>query len=411
MTPQAHQIMHSDYSYVHSRLLITVICLLILSGCSNRVKHNPLSPGLFQQVDFSSSIPERWWGDSKPDGIDDWMKASIPELQTRYPEAFDQNPSNNPRLDSLMISGGGANGAFGAGLLSGWTQSGLRPAFQYVTGVSTGALIAPFAFLGSDYDDLLLELYSSVNDETIFERKSLFSVPFTSSVRDTYPLASLIQGFITQTLIEEIGRQRLQGRLLLIITTHFDAQRPVVWDIGAIANNRGDQALALIHKVLLASAAVPVYFPPIPIAWEINGNQFTELHVDGAVTRNIYAYPAQVNLKALDASQGASFQRRIFVIQNSNLTRVYQPAETSILSMATRAISMLALSQARSDIERIYYLAERDGLEFNMIAIPDTYETKPALNFDARYMQNLIELGSQIGRQGDFWQHIPPSLE
>jgi len=382
---------------------------LFLAACVSPVSHQPLSAEEFADINFSELAPYRWWGDEAPIELEAGIKQLAPALNARFPEARNANPKTAPMFSTLVISGGGANGAFGAGILSGWTESGKRPQFDYVTGVSTGAIIAPFAFLGPEYDYQLLEIYMSLNPDEIF-RFSISGGLFGSAVSDTTPMRQKVETYINADIVEAIAAQSRTGRSLAIITTHLDANRPVVWDIGAIAQLPMGQALPLIRQLILASSAIPAFFPPVTIDWEFDGQRFTELHVDGAVTRQVFAYPAQFRASKLNELLGLTFRQQIFVIQNGNTKSVYQPAPVKTLPIARRALDVLLLNQLNGDVERIYNLAKRDGIDFHMVAIPEDFLADGSVDFDPDYIRSLIALGRGIGRTGEFWRDLPPSL-
>jgi len=390
-------------------LLTAVLLSVLLAACVSPVSHQPLTAQEFAKVNFTELAPFRWWGDEAPSQLESGIRQLAPALEARFPEAKNANPKTAPVLSTLVISGGGANGAFGAGILSGWTESGNRPQFDYVTGVSTGAIIAPFAFLGPDYDYQLLEIYMSLNPDEIF-RFSIAGGLFGSAVSDTTPMRQKVETHITADIVEAIAAQSRSGRSLAIITTHLDANRPVVWDIGAIAQLPMIRALPLIRQLILASSAIPAFFPPVTIDWEFDGRRFTELHVDGAVTRQVFAYPAQFRASKLNELLGLTFRQQIFVIQNGNTKTVYQPAPVKTLPIARRALDVLLLNQMNGDVERIYNLAKRDGIDFHMVAIPQDFLADGSVDFDPDYIRSLIALGRGIGRTGDFWQDLPPTL-
>ena len=395
--------------YRHLLRILTMVPLVILvTACNLHIDHRPLNSAEFEQTDFTSLVPERWWGDTAPPNLEEAMTSLAPVLRKRFPEAANASPDEAPALSHLVISGGGADGAFSAGLLAGWTESGTRPEFEGVTGVSTGAMIAPFAFLGADYDEVLTEIYSSVGRDDIFHPTRVSGLLFGSALSDTLPLQRLVEKHVTPELIDAIAEQSRRGRSLSIVTTHFDALRPVIWDIGALARNRGRKAVPLIRQIIMASAAVPILFPPVPIEWEADGKTFTELHVDGGVSHQAFVYPAQLDVKALDDLLGLTFRRQVFVVLNSNANGVYEPAPVDLAGIAQRSLKTLLRNQARGDIERIYYLAERDGVDFNVVSIPTSFRADGSLEFDTDYMRDLLQLGLEIGRRGDFWQEQPP---
>ncbi len=194
----------------------------------------------------------------------------------------------------LAISGGGANGAFAAGLLVGWSDAGTRPEFTMVSGVSTGALAAPFAFLGPAYDERLRGVFTTYSTSDLVVRRNLLSILTGHSVFDTEPLEKVIARYVDQSMMETIAVEFRKGRRLWIATTNLDAGRPVIWNIGAIANSGAPGALELIHKVMLASASVPGAFPPVIIEVEANGNLYDEMHVDGGIISQIFVTPFNV---------------------------------------------------------------------------------------------------------------------
>jgi len=383
------------------RFCIILFIGLITASCATPIKHTPLTATEFNKVDFKQLIPERWWGDILPDGIEDGIKSSAELVIARH------SGSGVPTTNALVLSGGSANGAFGVGILAGWTESGDRPEFDYVTGISTGAMIAPLAFLGSDYDAALTDAYTSITQERVFRSKGLSGALWGSALADTAPLQELLEKYITVDVVRAIAAEQKRGRSLSVLTTHFDALRPTVWDITAIASNRGDAAAPLIRRIILASAAVPGLFPPVTIEWEHEGKSFTELHVDGAVTSQVFAYPQQIKMGELDKALGINLKRRVFVIQNGNSISFYKPAPVTTFSILRRAVSGLLLSQLNRDVERIYYVTQRDGIEFNTISIPDTYKADRSSEFDRDYMIELYNLGHATAKNGNFWQKKP----
>jgi predicted patatin/cPLA2 family phospholipase len=384
--------------------------ILLLSACAQTVIHHPLSTADYEAMDFADAGgTERWWGDALPPDLEAGLRENAKILRKRFPEAVHATQENAPVQNILALSGGGANGAFGAGVLVGWSESGQRPEFEMVTGSSTGSIIAPFAFLGSEYDDVLLEIYSSVTRDDIYQPKILTGLLSGSALADTTSLQNQIEKYVTQELVAAIAVEYQKNRTLFMVTTHFDAMRPMIWNIGAIATNGGPDATALIRKVILASSAIPIMFPPVPIEWEKDGKHFTELHVDGGVTRNVFAYPAQISVKQIEKIQGLTFRKKIFVIQNSNSQLRYEPAKTGVMSIAGRAVKGLLQNKGNADVERIYYLSQRDDIAFNMIEIPNSFVADGATDFDPDYIAELLALGRATGKRGDFWYDKPPS--
>ena len=266
---------------------ITLAFLLILTGCSSAPVRQPIPPEYILIAGIPGIPDARFWGDEWPtfsrERLETFTEA---DFRREYSGVYDKPHSY------LAISGGGANGAFGAGLLVGWTATGERPEFSMVTGVSTGALTAPFAFLGPDYDDKMKEVYTTTQTKDIAKKRNLLAAVFGDSMADTAPLQKLIAKYIDTEMIDAIAREYKKGRRLFIGTVNLDAGRSVIWNIGAIAASDYPQKKSLIHELLRASAAIPIAFPPVVIPVEAEGRQYDEMHVDGGTGSQVFVYPA-----------------------------------------------------------------------------------------------------------------------
>lgn len=383
--------------------------MLAVAACSREVAHNPLPVAAYEKTSLQEIFPDRFWGDELPPNFEKELRKAAPRLRQRFDIAKEENPGEPAAYRLLAISGGGANGAFAAGVLAGWTESGSRVGFDVVTGVSTGAIIAPFAFLGPDYDDTIVEIYESGAREKVFEFALVGGLLLGSAATDTTPLKREIERYITLDLIEAIADEHDKGKYLYIITTHFDANRPVVWDIGSIAARRDEEAVRLVRQVILASTAIPALFPPVPFEFELNGERFTELHVDGGLSNNLFAYPAQIQVNVLNDMLELPFQREVYLLINANEQFRYDPAPTGVVSITRRAISALLQNQLNADVDRIFRVSRRDDVAFNYVAIPESFDDDGATEFDPEYMQSLVDLGQEIGRTGNFWKDRPYS--
>jgi hypothetical protein len=308
----------------------------------------------------------------------------------------------------LAVSGGGDNGAFGAGLLNGWTQTGTRPQFKGVTGVSTGALIAPFAFLGPDYDDALRDVYTTINADNVFRFRGLMAALFNDAMADTTPLSEVIAKHLDQKLVDGIAAEYRKGRLLLIGTTNLDAQRPVIWNIGAIADSGHPGALDLIRQILRASAAVPGAFQPVLIDVELDGKKFQELHVDGGAIAQLFLYPPSLQLGQVALKR----ERHAYIIRNARLDPDFAESERRTISIAGRAISTMLSASGHNDVLRVYFISRRDGVDYNLEYIGRDFKgPEKKGEFDQAYMQALYAYGYQQGRAGPIWPKAPPSLD
>jgi hypothetical protein len=313
-----------------------------------------------------------------------------------------------PPADILAVSGGGGDGAFGAGLLVGWSEHGDRPAFKLVTGISTGALIAPFAFAGPKYDAALRDAYTNIQDADIFEKRSFLAAIFDDALADTRPMVRLAQRYYTRELLDDIAAESAKGRVLLVGTTNLDAREPVYWDMGAIAADRSPEAMKLFHRITMASAAMPGAFPPVMIDVTVDGKKYQEMHVDGGATRQAFIYPQTLHL-AEDARKGGFERKRaVYIIRNSRLDPDWASVDRRTLSIASRAVTSLIHTQGVGDLIRMYLTAMRDGLDYNLAYIPSTFTTPRKSEFDLVYMRALYDTGYAMAREGYRWsKHAP----
>src|SRR5512139_1695280 len=310
----------------------------------------------------------------------------------------------------LAISGGGDNGAYGSGFLNGWTATGKRPEFKLVTGVSTGALIAPFAFLGPKYDYVLERVYTTTSQKDIFKKRGLLKgALFGDAMADTTPLAKIIASYVNQQLLDEIATEYDKGRVLLIGTGNLDSLEPVIWNMTAIAASKDPRSIELFRNVLLASASIPGAFPPVMIDVNVDGTRYQEMHVDGGTMAQVFFVPPSISVKQLGPEQ--SRQRTLYVIRNARLDADWANVERRTMSIAARAIASLTRTQGIGDLYRIYLTAQKDGIDFNLTYIPPTFNTPHLEEFDTNYMRELYAVGQQAALSGTAWQKYPPGLE
>jgi hypothetical protein len=280
-----------------------------------------------------------------------------------------------------------------------------------VAGISTGALTAPFAFLGSEYDGILKKLYTTTSTDEIMKRRSLLSIFKADSVSETEPLRRILEDVIDGGTLEKIAIEHEKGRRLLIGTTNLDAERPVIWDLGAIAGSGAPNALTLVHDVLLASAAIPGIFPPVYVTVEAEGQSYDEIHVDGGTASQVFLYPASLDLQWMARQIGLKGQGRIYVIRNSRLDPEWTSVSPGILPIVERSIETLIRTQGIGDLYRIYLGAQRDGLDYNLAYIPSDFKEKPKEEFDPDYMYKLFDLGYRMSKNGYSWDKTPPGIE
>jgi len=383
------------------RSLVALLAVGAMTACASVPKRNPV-PEEWAETATIPGIPyARFWGDGLPPDYDERIEAVRARVQANNPEAVSKAPT------FLAVSGGGANGAFGAGLLNGWTAAGDRPEFTMVTGISTGALIAPFAFLGPAYDEDLKVFYTTVSTEDILKKRNPLTALTGDAIASTEPLKALIARYVDGAFLQALARECNRGRGLLIGTTNLDSGRPVVWSICTIATSGDPKALELVREILRASAAIPGAFPPIYFEVEANGQRYDEMHVDGGATSQVFLYPAKFDFHQFLEDVGLKGEPRMYVIQNARLEQKWEAVKPKLGAIIGRSILTLIETQGEGDVYRIYLGAQRDGVDFNLAYIPDSFGVEPQEPFDQNYMQTLFLLGYDLAKDGYPWENAP----
>jgi hypothetical protein len=315
-----------------------------------------------------------------------------------------------PTAHILALSGGGANGAFGAGLLVGWTTHGDRPKFKLVTGVRTGSLIAPFAFLGPEYDAQLTEVYTTINQSNVFEKRFATAALTENAMADTAPLYATISKYFDESMMARIAEEYEKGRLLVNQTTDLDAGRPVMWNIGAIAKSGRPEALVLIRQILLASASIPVAFPPVLFDVEARGASYQEMHVDGGTVSQAFLIPPSINPRLAQAEAG--YRRKIvaYVIRNGRLTTDWSDVDPQTLAIGEKAVSTMIDYNGVGDFYRFYLEMRRANAGFNLAYIGDDFHSEYKEEFDPGYMRALYRYAFDKAVKGYPWQTEPPEF-
>jgi predicted acylesterase/phospholipase RssA len=384
-------------------LMVVLGLNLIVVGCAStdRLPAVPLSIASKINIDIPDA---RFYPDT------DAQRMAVLGVQA-YKRAQAAHHGNLPTNYFLAISGGGDDGAFGAGLLAGWSARGDRPVFGLVTGVSTGALSAPFAFLGGEYDAKLKQVYTDTNSGDIFNKRSLLAAVANDAMTDTTPLRNMIAGFVDKAMIERIAEEYGKGRLLLIMTTNLDQGRSVIWNIGAIAASGYPGKQDLIVDILRASAAIPGLFPPVMLDVSIDGKLYQEMHVDGGAVAQAFLYPPSLNLTANSARFGIQRKRVAYVLRNGRLFRPEEDVKRQTLSIATQAISTMTATSGVNDTYRMYVTTKRDGVGFNLAYIDSDFTLPYKGPFDQGYMRALFEYGYEKGKAGYHWHKTPPGYQ
>jgi hypothetical protein len=319
----------------------------------------------------------------------------------------------SPKKNILVVSGGGMFGAYPAGVLAGWTETGTRPEFDVVTGVSTGALVGVFAFLGPAYDDELRRYYTTITKDDIYKRRRFPAILFSESLADNTPLVRLVDAGITDERIAAVAAEHRKGRRLYIGTSDIDTRRAIVWDMGALAARNTPQDRQLIKDILVATAAIPGFFPPVKIPVTVDGVTYVERHVDGNTSSAMFFVPPYVppeNRATLPTTwlHGSN----VYALVAGKLYADPVPVKARTFRIAGTAISTVLYDQTRSDLHKLFLTSVLTGMSFNMTAIPqDLPMTSDSTDFDPVKMTTLFETGRQWARSGPTWRQTPPGYE
>jgi predicted patatin/cPLA2 family phospholipase len=390
--------------------LIMFVVDLALCGCADLPRQEAVPPRMTQRALTPEASDDRYWPDLDQSGaVRIAVRAAERERESLI--AAGKSPNQLPPENFLALSSGGDDGAFAAGLLVGWSARGDRPVFNVVTGVSAGALVAAFAFLGSRYDDVLRTVASRIESRDIFHSRNLVAAFTSDGLADDRPLAALIEKYVTADVLREVARAYAIGRLLFIGTTNLDARQPVVWDMGAIAARGDAAALDLFRKVVLASASIPGVFPPVMIDVEVDGKRYQEMHVDGAVTKQVFLFRSSFTKELSEPTAAGERERHLYVIRNGRVEAQWGSTQRRTTAVAHRALDALVDRQAVNDIYQLQFLAQEDGSDLNIAYIDSGFAYPHAQLFAGDYMRHLFQYSYQLGANGYPWRKSLPDAE
>ena len=313
-----------------------LLALGVLSACTTA---EVLVPVPQDQVGYATIDPFkeiRFWADEPAEVYAELEKKRVDKIRAVY---GDRLRGKVVPINYLCISGGGSNGALRRRVPRRLDRQGDAPQFNGVTGISTGSMIAPMAFLGTE---IRRQAQGGLHDDQHRGRRrsagAAGAARTVSGLADTAPLKKLIARFLTQAMLDEIAVESRKGRVLLIGTTNLESQRPIIWDIGAIAESGHPQALDLVREIILASASIPGAFPPVNISVTVDGKPYNEMHVDGGVTRQVFLYPPSYRPKAVDKAIGWKPKRTVYIIRNNKIQPEYAEVKPKlIMSPADRS--------------------------------------------------------------------------
>jgi len=387
---------------------LTAFGVLAWSRLPDPVRRPPVPRARLAEVRFLGLPNERFFPEL-PGGeaaLRGEFMAATARLRTRLGLAEGAPP---PVRNMLAISGGGSDGAFSAGLLCGWTEHGTRPVFHLVTGVSAGALIAPFAFIGPARDAQLRALYTTLRQEDVLRRRGWIEAAFGDAIADNAPLAATIARHLDAGMLADIARGHAEGRLLLISTVNLDAQIAAVWNLGAIAASGHPRALDLARRVLLASAAIPGVFPPSMFDVVLDGRPYQEMHVDGGTFAQSFLYPESFGeQRRARLREGLPVaEATAYVIRNARQELPAQEVSRRVLGIAQTAVAALIRASGDGDVARIHANALRDGIAFRLAQIGPDFDAKGDAAFDPVYIRRLFDYAYAKARAGYPWAERP----
>ncbi|EGQ9234411.1 patatin family protein [Vibrio alginolyticus] len=376
---------------------VTVALSLLIVACSSpHTLDVRVSQSNYKDVEIASSTPNeplRMWANEAPDFLYSAHNQTTPIKV------------EGERLNILALSGGGVNGAYGAGVLMGLQEKGELKDYAIITGVSAGALIAPFVFIGGDAMPKMKEVMLNINDKNILGKKNFLNTLFKDAFTDGENLYDFIADAYPEPMIEAMAQQHRNGKRLFIGSTHFDSGELVIWNIGAIANSDLADKSELIYKVLAASASIPGVFPPQFIDVEHDGETLEELHVDGGLAAQVFFNPSNFNYQQISEALGLEKAPQLDVIRNGALKTPYRPLKDKGLDLVSKSVSSLTLAQTRGDLYRMKYISEINDIEMQFTYIDQDFRYAKVTKdmFDHRYLLTIYEYGFKKATQGQLW--------
>jgi predicted acylesterase/phospholipase RssA len=332
-------------------------------------------------------------------------RASVERKSTAALERLSRS-SKDGVLRALVLSGGGAGGAFGAGALVGLSRRRERPQYDVVTGVSAGALIAPYAFLGPEWDSQLTEAFTSGRGEPMSVR-GLLALRFGAS-RRTAALIALVDRYITPELIKAVAREASNGRLLWVATTDLDKEETVIWDLGAIAMRGGEPARKLFRDVLVASASIPGVFDPVLIHVQQGGRLYDEMHVDGGASTSLFVAPVAAYFALMD--QRSLHGARVDVLINGQIIEAPETTPFKLGPIVGRTFKTALRHMSRAQVVAIDQFADKYRMSVQSTYLPYDYPSYSSSDFRAATMRPLFEYGARCAESGRLWTTMDETM-
>ncbi|PMG43347.1 patatin-like phospholipase family protein [Shewanella sp. 10N.286.52.B9] len=385
-------------------LIKLIFFALFITACSSnhqleqRVDANNYKDALVAADQTEIAEPYRFWADEQPAFLYDATTNTTPLA------------SASEKLNILVLSGGGAKGAYGTGVINGLYDSNQLPQYTIVTGISAGSLIAPFAFIGGDEIHRLKQVMLGLNDKAILGKRNFLNALFKDAFTDGSSLYELVEQFYPATMIDKIATEHQKGRRLFIGTTQFDSGELMIWNIGQIAASNLPNKYDLVHQILAASSSIPGVFPPQFINVEIDGKPLEELHVDGGMNSQMFVDPGNFDYGLVNQALGYQQPTNIHVIRNGVLKSPYISLHDKGLELLNRSLKSMTVQQARGDLYRMLYYSEVNNYDLSFTYIDDKFDAEPATKkmFDQQYMEALYQNGYDKAVNNNLWQNQVP---
>lgn len=392
-------------------MIIFLISMLLIQGCATLRPRNSVPMDFTGKVTISG-MPDIRTDIDNPDPIV-MQKSLIDSFKEEDKNAYPTSKLGIKIYPVLAISGGGANGAYGAGLLKGWSEEGSRPLFKIITGVSSGSIMALYTFLGKEYDEALERFFTTMSTKDVMKQKDFFSIMFGDSLFSSAPLAKKISAIVDGKLLTKVAEEHKRGRRLFVGTVNLDAQEFVVWDMGALACKGGSDSVKMFRKILLASCSLPMTFPPVHFkVSDATGEIYDEMHVDGGTIRGVfYIDRLTKNMEGAAKTFGidpSKYRPQIYILSNGYMSPNRQQVEDSLVGISIRSLDTVVAAANNGDIYRLYATAKRRGLDFNLAYIPSDFKPNSKELFDKKEMQRLFKRGYDDAVNGYKWHKTPP---
>jgi len=335
------------------------------------------------------------------------LKDSLGSIITKRVEENRENKNSTP-FNILTLSGGGTRGAYGAGIIYGWNDRGDIPKFDIVTGVSTGAVMASFVFLGGDELTKVKDFYTKSYTDDVYT-SSWFSF-FQAYLMDPAPLKELFRKNFNKEFLDRVAAEHYKGRRLYIGSTNLDTGQLIVWDMGAIAASDRSDKYQRFSDIIYASSAMPMFLPPQYMYVDIKGKQYTQMHVDGGIYSHVFMVGLLVNwteVLGLEEDAKDDFDVTLYTVANRKYRNrhAYDPVEQSPTSIINAYVEVETDLLFDRSIYRLYKNCINKGIKFRMTAVPDDANSvDDATEFNPKKMTELFNIGYESGLYGIKWK-------